>query len=75
MSFDAGWRADGRPALDWHGLVGAPVRDGGSVIELRYRPPGLAAGLVAFVATLVGLGGAILVGRRRRAAAGGGRAG
>jgi hypothetical protein len=75
MSFDAGWRADGRPALDWHGLVGAPVRDGGSVIELRYRPPGLAAGLLAFAATLIGLGGAILVGRRRRAAAGSGRAG
>jgi hypothetical protein len=75
MNFDAGWRADGRPALDWHGLVGAPVRDGGSVIELRYRPPGLAAGLVAFAATLIGLGGAILVGRRRRAAVGSGRAG
>jgi hypothetical protein len=75
MSFAAGWRADGRPALDWHGLVGAPVTDraGAQVVELRYRPPGLTGGLVAFGLTVVGLAGLLVFLSGRRSGRGPGR--
>jgi hypothetical protein len=67
MNFDGGWRADGAPARDYHGLVAAPVAGGTSSVRLHYRPRGLVAGLVWFAATVLALGGAWLVGRRRRA--------
>jgi hypothetical protein len=52
-SFDPGWRVDGRPAEAWRGLVSGPVAAGDSTVELRYRPVGLAPGLLLFALTLV----------------------
>jgi hypothetical protein len=68
MNFDAGWRADGTPARDAGGLVAASVAGGTSTVRLRYRPAGLAGGLVVLGVTLLGAGGVLLAGRRRRAA-------
>jgi hypothetical protein len=65
-NFDAGWRADGRPAQSLHGLVAAPVAGGASTVRLRYRPPGLAGGLIVFAVTIVATAAAIVVERRRR---------
>jgi hypothetical protein len=54
MNFDPGWRAAGRPAEDWHGLVAAQVASGDELIEISYWPKGLTAGLVLFVLTVAG---------------------
>lgn len=64
MNFDPGWRADGAPAENWGGLVGAKVTSGDEFVEISYRPKGLTAGLVIFVLTVVGQG--LLLARERR---------
>ena len=56
MNFDPGWRADGAPTENWHGLVGAKVQSGDELVEFSYRPKGLTAGLVLFVLTALGQG-------------------
>ncbi len=51
-SFDPGWRVGGRAAESWRGLVSGPAAPGDSTVEFRYRPVGLAPGLLLFVLTL-----------------------
>lgn len=51
-----GWRADrGGTLVVNGGFLGVRVPAGVSRIELRYRPPGLTAGLIAALAALLGL--------------------
>ena len=64
MSFDPGWRVGGHPAESWRGLVSGPVAPGDSTVELRYRPVGLAPGLLLFAVTL-GAWGFVLARQRR----------
>jgi hypothetical protein len=56
MSFDPGWRADGRPAREHGGLVAAPIDRPDTVVRLSYRSPGLAVGLALCALTLIGVG-------------------
>jgi hypothetical protein len=68
MNFDRGWSVDGKPALEHHGMVAAPVERATTSVTFRYRPPRLLAGMALFfaaLAALVGLAGVALVRRRR----------
>ncbi len=38
MNFDSSWRADGAPALNWHGLVAARVNGESQHTTFSYRP-------------------------------------
>jgi hypothetical protein len=52
MNHDAGWLANGEPALSHDGLVAARAPADGSRIEFRYRPRTLAWSLPLFILTL-----------------------
>jgi hypothetical protein len=68
-SFDPGWRADGRAAESWQGLVSTTLGGGEATVELRYTPLGLVQGLLAFAVTVAALGVVLVRERRRRRAA------
>jgi len=64
-TFDPGWRVGGAPAEAWRGLVAGPVAPGDSVVDVRYRPVGLGAGLLLFALTVAGWAGALAWRRAR----------
>ncbi len=66
MNFDPGWRADGAPAENWQGRVGAKLTGGEETVEISYRPYRLTTGLFAFAATVVVISLVLRRDRRRR---------
>lgn len=64
MNFDEGWRSDAGPVLNHEDAVAVRLPAGTSRVTLRYRPPGLFAGLGLAAAT-----GAALWALARRARA------
>jgi hypothetical protein len=66
MNFDPGWSADGAPAENWRGLVGAKLTGGDQIVEISYRPSRLTAGLIAFAVTVLALSVVLTRERRRR---------
>ncbi len=54
MGYDPGWQAtDGRPLGEENNLITFPFEQGHQQVVLRYRPPGLVAGIVISSLTLV----------------------
>lgn len=51
MNYDEGWRSDAGPVIEREGAVAVRVPAGSSRVALRYRPPGLALGLLLGAAT------------------------
>jgi hypothetical protein len=51
QNWDAGWRADGAPAMNWSDLVAAQIHGPAAHVVFRYRPDTLYAGLGVFVLT------------------------
>ena len=54
MNFDASWRANGRPALDHHGLVATRLEGGETRVTFRYFPRTFRYSLPLFFLTLAG---------------------
>ena len=54
MNYDPSWRADGKPALDYHGLVAARLTGNETVVSFRYFPRTLRFTLPLFILTLAG---------------------
>ncbi|AKT40508.1 hypothetical protein [Chondromyces crocatus] len=72
MNFDEGWRADRGRVVNQGDRVAVELPEGTSRITLRYRPPGLLAGLGLAAVTGAGLFG---LWRRERRLRGGARSG
>ncbi len=70
MSYDPSWRANGRPAIDWHDAVAARVAEGATRVVFTYRPRTLNAGLAVFALTVLVVVGCAWIARRRRIVAG-----
>jgi hypothetical protein len=66
QNWDAGWKANGDPVLNWSDTIAAQVHEPDSTIVFRYRPRLWYPGLAAFVATLAGIVFAYVAQRRIR---------
>jgi hypothetical protein len=55
QNWDAGWTADGAPAMDWEEAVAAQLHSSTATIVFRYRPRSFAAGLLIAFATIAGI--------------------
>ncbi len=66
QNWDAGWKANGDPVLNWSDTIAAQLHEQNSTIVFRYRPRLWYPGLAVFVATLAGLAFAYVAQRRRR---------
>jgi hypothetical protein len=53
MNYDASWRANGEPALEYEGLVATRAPANGSRVEFRYVPRTLVWSVPLFLLTLV----------------------
>jgi hypothetical protein len=51
MNYDPGWRANGRPALDYQHAVAIPIAAGTGRVKFSYYPPALNWGLAVCAAT------------------------
>ena len=54
MNFDPSWRANGQPALDYHGLVATRLNGGVAQVTFRYFPRTLRFTIPLFLLTLAG---------------------
>ena len=69
QNWDAGWSANGLPAVAWHNAVATVTTTAGAQsIVFRYRPRTLGVGLAAFALSLAGIGALLFSTRRRDAA-------
>jgi hypothetical protein len=55
QNWDAGWTADGVPAMNWSDTVATQLHAPTAKIMFRYRPRSFVAGLVCALATLAGI--------------------
>jgi hypothetical protein len=68
QNWDAGWSADGMPALNWADTAAAQLHGRDSTVVFRYSPRFWYLGLALCLSTLVGIGAAYWVVRKMRAA-------
>jgi L-ascorbate metabolism protein UlaG (beta-lactamase superfamily) len=71
QNWDAGWTADGAPAVAYHDAVATtlgpgPANDGAWTVRFRYRPRTFTLGLALFGVTAAGI--ALVLARKTRAA-------
>jgi hypothetical protein len=66
QNWDAGWRADGEPAMNWADTIAGQLHAADSTVVFRYRPRLWYPGLAACMATLGGIGFVYAARRRRR---------
>jgi hypothetical protein len=64
MNYDPGWRANGRPALNYRGAVATALTSGDGEVKFRYYPRTLNWGLLVFAFTAAVSFGAPRVWRR-----------
>jgi hypothetical protein len=66
QNWDAGWRADGSPALNWADAVAAPITSPTQTVRFRFVPKTLWWGIASFVLTVAGLVVPSIVRRRQQ---------
>jgi hypothetical protein len=66
QNWDAGWRANGAPAMNWEDTVAAPLHGPEATVVFRYRPRSWNAALAMFAMTVGGIGYAHRWARKRR---------